>query len=435
MLVSDAAADVDSDRERGLMATKAVAPPWRSRIVGEGEEAPDQLLANPLNWRVHPKAQQDALAGVLSEVGWVQRVIVNQQTGHVVDGHARIGLAISRGEPSVPVLYVNLAPDEEAKVLATLDPIAALAGADKDVLDQLLREVSTGESAVSQLLSDLASNNGLTYGKDGLLASEAPEPEVDRAEELREKWGVRRGDLWEIGRHRLVCGDATDAVDVARCLAGEQPTLMVTDPPYGVEYDPHWRTEAAKKGHISFAAAREVVVANDDIADWRAAWSLFPGDVVYAWHADLRATTHAASLQAAGFDLRAQIIWCKSAPVISRGHYHFQHGSCWYAVRKGKTAAWVGDRSQSTVWHIPLNANVEGGHGTQKPLECMAHPIRNHEGDVYDPFLGTGTTMVAAEQFGRCCFALELEPKYVAVTLERLAAMGLEPRRVEAGEG
>lgn len=164
MLVGDAAreaAKVDSERERCLMATKALAPPWRSRIVGEGEEAPDQLLANPLNWRVHPKAQQDALAGVLSEVGWVQRVIVNQQTGHVVDGHARIGLAISRGEPSVPVLYVDLAPDEEAKVLATLDPIAALAGADREVLDQLLREVSTGDASVQALLDQIGQDHGL----------------------------------------------------------------------------------------------------------------------------------------------------------------------------------------------------------------------------------------------------------------------------------
>lgn len=148
------------------MATKA--PPakaqpqtWQNRIVGEGEEAPDQLLANPLNYRVHPKAQQDALAAVLNEVGWVQRVIVNQRTGHVVDGHARIGLAISRREPSVPVLYVDLAPEEEAKVLATLDPISAMAGADKAILEELLGQVSTGEAALQQMLDDLASRMGV----------------------------------------------------------------------------------------------------------------------------------------------------------------------------------------------------------------------------------------------------------------------------------
>ena len=104
---------------------------WRNRIVRDGYEAPDQLLANPMNWRVHPLHQQEKLEGVLSEVGWIQRVIVNEATGHVIDGHARVGLAISRGEPLVPVLYVDLTLEEERLVLATLDPIGALAGTDR----------------------------------------------------------------------------------------------------------------------------------------------------------------------------------------------------------------------------------------------------------------------------------------------------------------
>ncbi len=139
---------------------------WVNRIVGQGEEAPDQLLANPLNYRVHPKRQQDALAGVLNEIGWVQRVIVNKSTGHVIDGHARIGLAISRNEPTVPVLYVDLSLAEEAKVLATLDPVAAMAGADKDVLAKLLAEVSTEDAAIQALLDDLATRNGVTPPDD-----------------------------------------------------------------------------------------------------------------------------------------------------------------------------------------------------------------------------------------------------------------------------
>lgn len=140
--------------ETGLTPKKAGA--WRNRIVGHGEEAPEQLLANPGNWRIHPKAQQDTLAGVLSEVGWVQDVIVNQRTGFVVDGHARIALAISRNEPSVPVVYVDLDSHEEALILATLDPISAMAAADKEQLDVLLRDVETGDAAVMQMLSDLA---------------------------------------------------------------------------------------------------------------------------------------------------------------------------------------------------------------------------------------------------------------------------------------
>ncbi len=121
--------------------------PWRNRIVGEGEERPDQLLANPYNWRVHPKTQQAALEAVLDEVGWVQRIIVNRRTGHVVDGHLRVALAISRNEPTVPVLYVDLSEEEERLVLATLDPIAAMAVEDAEKLAALLEDVRRAENA------------------------------------------------------------------------------------------------------------------------------------------------------------------------------------------------------------------------------------------------------------------------------------------------
>lgn len=137
---------------------------WQNRIVGSGEEAPDQLLANPANWRIHPQAQQDALAGVLSEVGWVQQVIVNQRTGHLIDGHLRVALAMRRGEPTVPVLYVDLDPHEEALILATLDPLAAMAATDAAKLEELLRDVSTGEAAVQAMLDELAQKAEIVPG-------------------------------------------------------------------------------------------------------------------------------------------------------------------------------------------------------------------------------------------------------------------------------
>ena len=134
----------------------APSPAWRNRIVGTGPEAPDQLLANPGNWRVHPKAQQDALAGALDAVGWVGQVLVNRRTGFVIDGHARVALALRRGEPSVPVLYVDLEPQEEALVLATLDPIGAMATADEAKLNELLADVRVDDDALLALLGDLA---------------------------------------------------------------------------------------------------------------------------------------------------------------------------------------------------------------------------------------------------------------------------------------
>jgi hypothetical protein len=157
------------------------AAPWRSRIIGHGEEAPDQLLANPENWRIHPRQQQDALAGVLSEVGWVQDVIVNRRSGHVIDGHLRVSLAISRQEPSVPVVYVDLDEHEERLILATIDPLSAMAATDAEKLDELLRDVRTGDADVQAMLEGLAARSGLLPPNDpvaewqGMPAFEQPD--------------------------------------------------------------------------------------------------------------------------------------------------------------------------------------------------------------------------------------------------------------------
>ncbi len=215
---------------KGARVATAPNAPWRSRIVGTGEEAPDQLLANPANWRLHPKAQQDALAGALDEVGWVAQVMVNRTTGHVVDGHARVALALTRGEPTVPVLYVDLDPDEEALVLATLDPIGAMAGRDDEKLRDLLAGITVDDAGLLALLGDLAGNDP----KAGLT-------DPDDVPETPEEPYVKPGELYVLGDHRLLCGDSTKAEDVARLLDGAAPTLLATDPPYGVQLDQTWR--------------------------------------------------------------------------------------------------------------------------------------------------------------------------------------------------
>jgi DNA modification methylase len=207
---------------------------------------------------------------------------------------------------------------------------------------------------------------------------------------------------------------------VARCLHGVVPHLMVTDPPYGVAYDPAWRERA---GLVGSGGARGTVL-NDDRADWREAWALFPGEVAYVWHGALHAATVAESLEACGFQIRSQIIWDKTRLVIGRGDYHWQHEPCWYAVRKGRTGHWSGDRSQTTVWPIP-HLRSETGHGTQKPVACMARPIENNSSSgqaVFDPFCGSGTTIIAAEMSGRSCHAIELSPAYVDVAVLRWKA-------------
>lgn len=217
-------------------------------------------------------------------------------------------------------------------------------------------------------------------------------------------------------------------------LGGAKPLLMVTDPPYGVDYDPEWRKRAGVNN-----SDRMGKVANDSRADWREAWALFEGDVAYVWHSAIHASTVAASLEASNFEIRSQVIWAKPALIMGRGHYHWQHEPCWYAVRG--TAHWSGDRKQSTLWYIEnRNQDAETIHGTQKPVECMRRAILNHTkaGElVYDPFLGSGTTLVACELSlvkdpptagptlvaceitDRKCIGLELDPRYVDVIIQR----------------
>lgn len=224
------------------------------------------------------------------------------------------------------------------------------------------------------------------------------------------------GDLFEIGPHRLLCGSSTEADAVAKLLYGKEPYLMVTDPPYGVDYNADWRN------HTGIARADRAIgkVQNDEQADWTEALSLTPSKVAYVWHAGRHAATVQTSLESAGFQMRSQIIWVKNNIVISRGDYHWKHEPCWYAVKKGSKGNWASDRKQTTVWEIDKPMKSETGHSTQKPVECMARPIANHDGDVYDPFIGSGTTMVAAHQLNRKCYGMEIDPKYCQVVVDRM---------------
>lgn len=249
------------------------------------------------------------------------------------------------------------------------------------------------------------------------------------------------GDVWLLGKHRIVCGDSTDADTVAKCLNGVVPHLMVTDPPYGVSYDANWRNEADRANGKPYGARAVGKVENDDRADWSEAYSLFPGEVAYVWHPPgATGLVFGASLQASGFDIRMVIIWAKQQFPIGRGHYHVQHEPCYYAVRKsaGATGHWQGDRKQSTLWHIDKPHKSETGHSTQKPVECMKRPIENNSkaGDaVYEPFSGSGTTIIAAEMTGRHCFAIELSPAYVDLAVLRWEQFtGEEATHAETGQ-
>jgi DNA modification methylase len=362
------------------------------------------------------------------------------------EGHpAPRGVVVEGGDWLVPVIFGLDAPSQAAaEAYGIAHNNLTLAGGDFTALDIAGLWEPAGYAA---LLEDLAQQNEIPVGLDGddvdallrELAGVEPGAGGDEFDATPDEGPTRAqiGDLWLIdgGRHRVIVGDSTDPATVARLMGGEKPLLMVTDPPYGVEYNPGWRNEAAAKGLIAFAANREGKVANDERVDWQEAWALFPGDVVYCWHAGRHASAVQVTLEQAGFEVRSQVIWAKPRFVISRGHYHWQHEPCWYAVRKGGTGHWTGDRSQTTLWEIGLRDETEqSDHGTQKPLECMARPIRNHgeKGDiVYDPFLGSGTTLIAAHRTGRRCYGIEIEPKYADVILRRAEAEGLTCEKVQ----
>ena len=231
----------------------------------------------------------------------------------------------------------------------------------------------------------------------------------------------RAGDLWLCGPHRVLAGDATNPEHVTRVLGDLRPILMISDSPYGVNLFPLWRQEAGLGTPVQTGT-----IANDDRVDWSAAWILFPGDVGYFWHAGIHSGVVAAGIQNAGFEIRTQIIWTKPHFVLSRGDYHWAHEPAFVAVRKGARSHWRGDRTQSTVWPVATLNPFGGknqeetatGHGSQKPIELCRRPILNHteRGEaVYDPFLGSGTTLIAAELTERVCCGLEIDDRYVDV--------------------
>lgn len=362
----------------------------------------------------NPRQNDDAVEAVAESIrrfGFRQPIVVDAD-GVIVAGHTRFRAAQRLGLATVPVhVATDLTADEVRAYRLADNKTAELASWDTSMLSIEL-DALRGAGIDWTLLGfdeDELAKLLAPAGTEGLTDPDAvPEKPIDPV--------TKPGDLWILGKHRLLCGDSTSAADVTRLLDGAVPTLMVTDPPYGVEYDPEWRMDAGLTGNT----ARMGKVMNDDRADWTEAWKLFPGDVAYVYHAGVFASTVQQSLERAGFAIRAQIIWAKDRLALSRGDYHWQHEPCWYAVREGGKGHRTDDRTQTTLWSIPARDDAGHGHGTQKPVECMERPVRNHLADlVYEPFAGSGTTVIACERTGRTCMAMELDPGYCDVIVKR----------------
>lgn len=384
---------------------------WQNRIIGQGEEAPDQLLANPRNWRVHPKAQQEALAAVLDRVGWVQNVIVNRRTGYVVDGHARVALAISRAELAVPVVYVDLSPEEEALVLASLDPLASMAVTDEDMLRSLLGDV-VAEGALGSMFAGL-----IRKPRPGATdPDEIPEPPAPI---------TQPGDLWLLGDHRLLCGDSTRAEDVETVMGGAA-SMLWTDPPYGVNYVGKTKDalQISNDGTEGLAALLVGAFTN-------AREHLEPGSPFYIAHpAGAQAVTFWLAAAEAGLQIHKGLVWVKDTMVLGHADYHYRHEPILYGWTPGEGRSgrgrhegsrWYGDHAQTTVFEIP-RPKASRDHPTSKPTALIEAHLANSSlpgAVIYEPFLGSGSTLIACERLGRRCYAIELEPRYVDVAVRR----------------
>lgn len=454
---------------------------FRNRIISSGEMAAGEFLANSENWRIHPINQQQAIDGSLDDVGWVKPVLLNARLGRewpkeqrrvqtLVDGHLRVTRALARGGETerVPYVLLDLTPKEERLILATLDPIGGLASADKEQLDRLLGELEGIEGeALRSTLSALADDYGLKFDAPKLKVVD-PEPLVQAADQLLKKWKVKPGDLWCLGAHRLLCGDAGDARLLERLFkaAPASALLMATDPPYLVEYEGKERPAEGGKNWGELLAdrlqersagsgedwLRAVLAVWQPYLDLHAAW--------YIWHASRSASAFERVLEALGIQIHQQLIWEKPTAVMGFSTYHWRHEPCFFGWLKGhrpplskefygrlNNTVWT-DRLDSasledvalvvlegsSVWHVDYNGRkraVKSWHPTQKPIELFARPMRNHTrtGDVVaEPFCGSGSQVLAAESLGRVCYAMELSPAFCAVSLERYQlATGRDP--------
>lgn len=382
-----------------------------------------RLVPYARNARTHSAAQVDQIAASIKEWGWTNPVLVAEDDT-IIAGHGRVLAARKLRISEVPVMVAAGWSEAQKKAYAIADNKLTLNGG----WDEELLGLELGALEVLGFDLDLI---GFSEAERAALAAHGNVglTDPDEVPELPEEAASAAGDVWLLGQHRLLCGDSTSAADVRKVLGTVKPHLMVTDPPYGVDYEPGWR----KRAGVNLNKAKLGKVANDDRADWREAWTLFPGSVAYVWHASRHASTVQDSLTAVGFEVRSQIIWAKDRFALSRGHYHYQHEPCWYAVRG--TAAWHGDRKQSTLWQIAARDDAGHGHGTQKPVECMKRPIENNSSPgqaVYEPFCGSGTTIIAAEITGRFCHAIELMPQYVDVAVERWQAFTGDTAKLEA---
>jgi len=404
-----------TERRRGR------SPAIADRIVGLVRVRAGVLQGHPHNWRRHPDRQREILQALLQEIGYADALLAYRDGGVLVliDGHLRQSLD---PDQVVPVLELDLTPAEAELLLATLDPLAGLARADPDRVAELHADVRASSEAVRAFLAQIAN----AVGVPPPLGSTDP----DEIPSLPEEPRTRPGDLWVLGPHRVVCADATDPEAFDRLLAGDPIDAVWTDPPYGVSY------VGKTKDALRLANDRSEEVYNLLTGAFAAIDpELRPGGVLYVAHpAGELALTFAKAFGEQGWRIRQTLVWVKDRMVLGHGDYHYRHEPILYGYKPGPgrfgrgRGGWYGGNAETSVFEIARPA-ASRDHPTAKPVELVRRCLQNSTGPghiVADPFLGSGTTLIAAHQLGRRLVGIELDPRYVDVAVARWEAFSGE---------
>jgi len=390
------------------------------------------LKPNPRNWRTHPQAQQDALKGLLSELGIVDALIARELSDgslELIDGHLRADV-----DPDTKwlVLVLDVTEAEANKILATLDPLAALAETDADMYADLLADVETGNEAVQELLDGIADDAGLLDDEPpDILEDEAPEPPADPI--------TQPGDLWILGEHRLLCGDSTKAEDVGWLMGGESWRLCVTSPPYNQKLNTfkpsgmHTETKWVKNVQDGsyFDSKPEGQYQDEQIAAIKV-WGerSSPDASIFYNHKNRYREKQVVSpwawISETGLKVRQEIIWKREGSVTQNARMFMPCDERIFWLYDGEDFYFddsTKHKTRSSVWQINSHKDREESmHGCAFPMELVARPILacSKSGDiVFEPYSGSGTTIIAAEQLNRKCYAMEISPQYCDVAVQR----------------
>lgn len=365
---------------------------------------------NPYN---HPEKQLSMLKKSMREFGFTSPILVSQDN-MVIAGHARLKAAQEIGLSKVPTIFIDLPYEKAVAYVIADNQLAKLAEEDRDLLGELLQGINDIPDF------DIEAVGFSSEDIDTLLKSGEPvevvEDEFNSGEV--EDGRCKEGDLWQLGKHRLICADSTDSASISRLMGGDSASLVVTDPPYNVDYT--GKTADALK------------IKNDTMDDSSfykfllSAYtnmynSLDDGGSIYVFHADTEGINFRKAMLDAGFKLSQCLVWVKNSMVMGRQDYHWQHEPILYGWKPTAAHKWYSDRSQTTVWNFSRPTSSQD-HPTMKPIDLISYPITNSSkaGDiVLDPFLGSGSTLIACEQLNRICYGAEIDPHYCDVILSR----------------